>query len=588
MSAVSQACAGTTADTQQKTQLSARLTAVVDGIRESQLAYAAKDSANAGFLPAFSVTAIPNGKAPSGAPFYSLHKELQGLIDVYRYSPDKAIRDKALATASDFAQWVINWHAAHPTENMLVKEYGGMNEGLYNLFEITGNPAHAQAAQLFEEEKLFQRLAKGENPLPESDPHYEVSGHHANSTIPKFIGAAKHYTLYKSNAKYYATLTDAEKLKLETLYLPAAKNFFDIVVDHHTYANGGHAQGEFFHEPDQLWHDATKRIAVHGRDSSSTSETCGTYNMLKLARLLFQATGDVKYSEYYERAFVNQMVGSQNPKTAMTTYFQPMAAGFAKLFFGLPTGTFFCCKGTTLETFTKLNESLYFTDEENLWVNMFFASTFRDTRHNLTLTATGNVPKQNAMTYTVTAIDGGTIPAGVRLKLRLPQWSQVDAVRLEVDGVPVAVKPVDGWLTVPVKNGTKIVYNLAPKLWTMPAQDNPNWVAFFYGSTLLAAQLNQNNIGAVRGGNLSIIDTAAAAKGIIYPASGNPTQWIANIKKNLIRVDDPNNNSQLPTFQTVNIHNEPLTLVPFYSIHEWRYAAYLEITNTNKNHGNHE
>jgi DUF1680 family protein len=170
----------------------------------------------------------------------------------------------------------------------------------------------------------------------------------------------------------------------------------------------------------------------------------------------------------------------------------------------------------------------------------------------------------------------------------LPQWAQVDAVRLEVDGVSVAVNPVEGWLTVPVKNGTKIVYNLAPKLWTMPAQDNPNWVAFFYGSTLLAAQLNQNNIGAVRGGNLSIIDAAAAAKGIIYPASGNPTQWLANIKENLIRVDDPNNDTQLPTFQTANTTNEPLTLVPFYSIYDWRYAAYLEIADTDKNRGNRE
>jgi DUF1680 family protein len=459
LSAVAQACAGTAATAQQKKQLAERLTTVVDGVREAQLAYAVRDSANAGFLPAFAVTAVPNGGHEISAPFYSLHKELQGLIDVYRYSPVRATRDKALAAASDFAQWVVNWRAAHPAANILRIEYGGMNEGFYNLFEITGNPVHAQAAHLFDEETLFRRLANGENPLTEPDPWHniEICGHHANTVIPKLIGTAKRYTLYTSNLKYRATLTAAEQSELETLYLPAAKNFFDLVVEHYTYANGGHAQGEFYHEPDQLWYDATQRLGVHGRDASSTSETCGTYNMLKLARLLFQATGDVNYSEYYERAFVNQMVGSQNPENAMTTYFQPMAPGFAKLFFGLPTGTFFCCEGTTLETFTKLNESLYFTDRENLWVNMFFASTFRDTQHNLVLTATGDVPKQNAMTYTVKAMDGKSIPSGVQLKLRLPQWTQTGAVRLEVDGAPVAVSPVDGWLTIPVKDGTKAV-----------------------------------------------------------------------------------------------------------------------------------
>jgi DUF1680 family protein len=293
--------------------------------------------------------------------------------------------------------------------------------------------------------------------------------------------------------------------------------------------------------------------------------------MLKLARLLFQATGDVKYSEYYERAFVNQMVGSQHPETATTTYFQPMAAGFAKLFF--------CCEGSSLETFTKLNGSLYFTDGENLWVNVFFASTFRDTRHKLVLTETGDVPKQDAMTYTVTAMDGETIPAGVRLKLRQPQWAQTDVVRLVVDGVSVPVSPVDGWLTVPVRNGTEIVYTLAPKLWTMPAQDNPNWVALFYGPVLLVAQLNQNNIGAIRGVNLSIIDAAAAAKGVVYPASGSPAQWIADMKENLVRIDDRADATQFPTFRTANTAGEPLTLVPFYSVYKWRYAAYLEIAN---------
>jgi DUF1680 family protein len=577
LSAVSQACAGTTATVRQKAQLSQRLTAIVDGVREAQLAYAAKNPANAGFLPAFAVTSVPNGEAPGGAPFYSLHKELQGLVNVYQYSPDQATRDKALAAAGDFARWVVNWRAAHPAADILRVEYGGINEGLYNLFEITGNPIHAQAAHLFDEETVFQRLANGEDPLPEPDPHYGACGHHANAIVPTLIGAARRYTLYMSRPEYYAMLPAAEKLKLETLYRPAAENFFDIVVEHHTYANGGHAQGEFFHEPDQLWYDATQRNGVHGRDASSTSETCGTYNMLKLARLLFQATGDVKYSEYYERAFVNQMVGSQHPKTATTTYFQPMAAGFAKLFFGLPKPVFFCCEGSSLETFTKLNGSLYFTDGENLWVNMFIASTFRDTRHKLVLTATGDVPKQDAMTYTVTAMDGETIPAGVRLKLRLPQWAQTDAVRLVVDGVSVPVSPVDGWLTVPVRNGTKIVYTLAPKLWMMPAQDNPNWVAFFYGPVLLAAQLNQNNIGAIRDVNLSIIDTAAAAKGVVYPASGSPAQWIADVKENLVRIDDRANTTQFPTFRTANTAGEPLTLVPFYSVYEWRYAAYLEI-----------
>jgi DUF1680 family protein len=397
---------------------------------------------------------------------------------------------------------------------------------------------------------------------------HSVCGRHANTIIPKLIGAAKRYMLYTSSPEYYATLSAAEKLELETLYLPAAEKFFDIVLDHHTYANGGHAQGEFFHEPDQLWYD-THRAGVHGRDGGTTAENCGTYNMLKLARLLFQATRNAKYSEYYERAFLGQILGSKSPETAANTYFNAMSPGYAKIFGNF---MFFCCEGSGIEGFTKLNESLYFTDEKNVWVNMFFASTFRDARHNLMLTVTGDVPKQDAMTYTVAALEGKIIPADARLKLRLPQWSQTDAVRLVVDGVSVPVSPVDGWLTVPVRDGTEIVYALAPKLWTMSAPDSLNWVAFFYGPALLAAQLNQNNIGAYKGELESIRDTTAAAMAVIYPASTT-----GGIENSLIRVDDLSDAAQFPTFRTVGAPGTPLTLVPFYSLYQWRYAVYLNI-----------
>lgn len=43
----------------------------------------------------------------------------------------------------------------------------------------------------------------------------------------------------------------------------------------------------------------------------NTEETCTTYNMMKIARYLFQWTGNARYADYYERAVLNGMLGVQ-------------------------------------------------------------------------------------------------------------------------------------------------------------------------------------------------------------------------------------------------------------------------------------
>ena len=42
-----------------------------------------------------------------------------------------------------------------------------------------------------------------------------------------------------------------------------------------------------------------------------TEETCTQYNMLKIARYLFSWTGNITYSDYYERAIMNGLLGTQ-------------------------------------------------------------------------------------------------------------------------------------------------------------------------------------------------------------------------------------------------------------------------------------
>ena len=587
ISAISEAQRSTFATVGQKELLAAKLKAMVLGIREAQEAYAEKDPANAGFFPAFKVDAVPNGKDGLIVPFYNLHKVEQGMVHACMYATDNETRDAARDASIDFAKWIVNWKSAHSDVDMLSTEYGGMNDALYQVAGIADSTADKksvlEAAHLFDEISLFQALADGQDVL---------NGKHANTTIPKLAGAMQRYVVYTSDRELYDSLSSDEQSELTNLYLKAAQNFWDIVINHHTYVNGGNSQSEHFHTPDQLWKDATANGDSSnggGYQNNSTVETCNEHNMLKLTRLLSQVTRQAKYSEYYEHTFINSIVASQNPETGMTEYFQPMKAGYPKVF-GTQYGEFWCCQGTGIENFAKLNDSMWFTDKNDVYVNMFRSSTFADVRHGLKITQTADVPKRTTVTFKVETLDEGLGDGAsgiVNLKLRLPEWTTADAA---LNGRKVSDLTGDdnGWLTVAVQVGDTVTYELPAKLQAHAAQDNKNWVAFTYGPLVLAGPLRGTDATSNYGyGGILVrtaaYDAASNAMAQIFPSKVDgkkisTAQWLENFEQNLIRTDDPNDDGAL-TFEFRNVEGEAagVKLQPYYSLYKTTYAMYWDL-----------
>ncbi|WZO54602.1 glycoside hydrolase family 127 protein [Microbacterium sp. LWH7-1.2] len=472
ISALSQAYA-TEDDAATKAALLDKLTTAVDGLAGAQTAYAAKDPTNAGYVSPFPTSVLPSGGGGLLVPFYNLHKVLAGLLDAHQQAP-AALADEALSVASGFGTWVRDWAARQSNPASIPStEYGGMNEALYELYSITEDPAHKRAAEYFDEVTLFQQLAAGQDVL---------DGKHANTTIPKLIGALTRYTVFTDNPHLYATLTDAEKSGLE-MYRAAAANFWQIVVDDHTYANGGNSQSEHFHGANELYEHATNGRTT-GYGENSTSEICNEYNMLKLTRALFQVQPDVKYADFYEHAYINAILAQQNPDTGMMTYFQPMAAGYAKVF-GRETDEFWCDHGTATESFTKLGDSIYFRKGSTVYVNMFRSSVYTSEEQNLRLTQTANVPADDTVTYSVDSLDGGALADGTTLRLRVPGWIAGSA-SLSINGVAqdVAALEADGYLVVGVSDGDQLTYTVPAEVRVNDDSENPDWVAFTYGPVL--------------------------------------------------------------------------------------------------------
>ncbi len=460
-------------------------------------------------------------------PWYTMHKIMAGLIDAYELTANS----QALEVASRLGDWVYGrtsqWDEA-VQYTVLNVEYGGMNDCLYQLYSHTKSEAHLSAAHSFDEMTLFEPLYNGEDIL---------NGKHANTTIPKIIGALNRYIVLGKGEEYY---------------LKVAESFWDIVVNNHTYITGGNSEWEHFGEPNIL--DAER--------TNCNCETCNTYNMLKLTRELFKITGESKYADYYENTFINAILSSQNPETGMTTYFQPMATGFFKVY-SSETEHFWCCTGSGMENFSKLDDSICYKDENSIYVVRYTSSKVTWTEKGITVTQNENLPN---VTFTI----GGSAQADI--VLRVPDWC-ADTPVVKINGTLCKEKAVNGFIRLSKEwqDGDVIEYTIPMGIEVYDLQDNENAVAFKYGPWVLSADLGSSDMQtSTTGVNVTVPLLDSSISDVITVKDGTIRSWLKNIDKNLVRKEGTLD------FVLKGTDRE-LIFSPHYMQHNNRYGIYFKL-----------
>ncbi|MDP6848019.1 MAG: glycoside hydrolase family 127 protein, partial [Kiritimatiellia bacterium] len=269
-------------------------------------------------------------------PWYVLHKNYAGLVDAYVYTGN----EQALEVARSFAAWAKEGTDKLDDaqfQKMLICEYGGMNDAMARLHDVTGSKDLLELARRFDDKAVFAPLEREEDAL---------TGKHVNTQLPKIIGAALLYEL--TGEKRYGTI---------------ARFFWDRAVNERCFAPGG----VDFHEHFKAAGEEAKWL------NWDSCETCVVYNMLKLTRHLFGWNPDAKYMDYYERALYNHILGSQDPHSGGYTYFYSLKPGHFKTY-STPFDSMWCCVGTGMENHAKYGDTVYFQDDDTLWVNLFIAS----------------------------------------------------------------------------------------------------------------------------------------------------------------------------------------------------------------------
>lgn len=366
------------------------------------------------------------------APYYSVHKQLAGLIDIATYFDDKEICDKALLIAKDMGLWV--WNRMHYRtyvkqdgtqderrakpgnryemwDMYIAGEVGGMSESLARLSEMVSNPDEKakllEAANCFDAPKFYDPLSKNID---------DIRTRHANQHIPMIIGALRSY---KSNHKPY--------------YYNLAENFWRLVQGRYMYAMGGVGNGEMFRQPyTQILSMATNGLQEGESEAyPDINETCCAYNLVKLSKDLNCYNPDnAQYLDYIERTLYNQIIGSLNPDQYQTCYQYAVGLNATKPF-GNETPQSTCCGGTGSENHTKYQQSAYFANDHTLWVGLYMPTTLHWKEKGVTIKQDCLWPAQ----YSAIKITEGE--GDFTLKLRVPYWA-TQGFSIKVNGKEVA------------------------------------------------------------------------------------------------------------------------------------------------------
>ena len=480
------------------------------------------------------------------SPWYTLHKTFAGLRDAYRHTGNRA----ALDVETKFAAWAEGILApldAQQLAEMLNTEQGGMNEVLADLWADTGDERWLRLSYRFEHHAFTDALKRGQDNL---------DGKHGNCAIPKLVGSAERFG-------YTGDAGD----------LLAASFFWDTVVQHHTYASGGHGLSEYFGPADR-W-----STLIDGR----TCESCNVYNMLKLTRRLFSLRPDAFYADFQERALFNHALSSMDPVTGDTSYMVPIGRGEQQEYQDM-LHDFTCCVGTGMENHALHGYGIYYETGDTLYVTQFVPTAADVPGLGVHVAMDTDFPDGGHAALTL------TMPSAreFTLAVRRPSWAGDDfAVRVNGADVPqpslasLAAGRAGGRLVsqdprvLPPstfvelrrvwKSGDRVELVLPRTLRFETTPDNAQITAVMWGPMALAADLGPRRKGREEYTRPLVPVMVAAGRPVsdwVVPAGTQPGNFVAR--------------------QVARIPEQPaaptdVPLAPFYRTYERTYSVYMDV-----------
>lgn len=481
------------------------------------------------------INANPFGLNDRWVPLYNIHKIYAGLRDAYLVAGKEEAKGMLVAL-TDWMMNIVSGLTDEQIQDMLRSEHGGLNEVFADVYAITGDEKYLELAKRFSHRFILDPLVEKKDML---------TGNHANTQIPKVIGF-----------KRIADLDGNQE------WSSASEFFWNTVVENRSVSIGGNSVREHFHKSDDFSSMMT---------SEQGPETCNTYNMLRLTKLLYGTSGDVNYMDYYERALYNHILSSQNPVQGGFVYFTPMRSGHYRVY-SQPQNCFWCCVGSGMENHARYGEMIYASRDNELIVNLFISSVLNWEETGMSFIQETSFPEKEQTRVIVKSEK----PRKMKISFRCPEWLDKEKAEFKVNGEKVEAVFDYGYYTInrKWKDGDAVEMSLPMTLRAVQLPDKSPYYSFMYGPVVLAADLGKERLDGQfaddsRGGHV--------ASGPQLPLQNMPVivgeekDLLANLK----RVSPDKLEFRLSGVYPSRY--DGMILKPFYKTHECRYMIYWEL-----------
>jgi DUF1680 family protein len=475
-----------------------------------------------------------NGK---WVPWYNLHKLFAGLRDAHLIGGNARARE-VLVGLADWADRLASRLSDAQLQDMLRAEHGGMSEVLGDVHALTREEKYLRLAQRFAHRALLEPLRRHDDPL---------TGLHANTQIPKAIG--------------YARIAG---LGGDPGWRDAAAFFWERVVTRRTVAFGGNSVREHFNPPDDF------KEMIESREGP---ETCNTYNMLRLTERLFESDPAARYADFYERALFNHILSTQHPGHGGFVYFTPIRPRHYRVY-SHPSQSFWCCVGSGMENHSRHGQFIYANDGDDLYVNLFIASTLEWPGRRIRLRQETGFPEEGRSRLVLSM----SRPARFTVHVRHPAWVAAGALGIQVNGARWATtsKPSSyAAISREWRDGDRVEIALPMRTALERLPDGSDYAAIVHGPIVLAARTAAEDPGGLIAGEGR---WAHIASGPSLPIDEAPRLVgdIETIVRSIRAVP-----GRALTFTARGVIQpswaRELELVPFWRVHDGRYMVYWRV-----------
>ncbi len=429
-----------------------------------------------GYLSAFEESSLDILEAEENrgvwAPYYTLHKIMQGLIDCARLLDNSTAYELALNLAyyirnrfQKLSYWkidgILRCTKVNPTN-----EFGGIGDALYQLYELSRDLQIWELATLFDRDYFVGRLAAGQDILENL---------HANTHFPMI------WAVMRRN-----------RIQADSPYAEVPRRFYSFLKGR-TFANGNSSSAAVAFIPGQV-SERSEHWGAFGRMAQALtggeSESCCAHNTERIVQELFETTGDAVYLEHLECLKYNAVLNSASSRTGLSLYHQPMGTNVKKTF-GDEYHTFWCCSGTGVEAMSEMQNNIWFADGDTVLINAYISSELHITEGGIRIRQESSFPDQpSTLVYIENAGDNGS--CNLYLRTNSVESLSINDKEMEPDREQPLLR-IDR-----LQTGDVLKIRIRADLHLEFLQGSETRAAVKYGSVLLAAVDAEPSLTGIR------------------------------------------------------------------------------------------